>query len=803
MLVSVAHQNISAILENSSNSREIAKLYSEIYLLNNLSLGESKSIESKRDEFQATLKKILKNTNSEDLKRILLNMPNDLNNYLDHYIQTNTLFRNREMIHENILEKLLKLEEHIGALFINDTINGVDTKFAEQLLMLVIGYKESLFEIDKLLTKINFENYSTSKNFDVKPVIILIDQLSLRFQTITASEPQVASVADQTIQEIYKYKGLLLNYQRAFAALIDQKRDLETYQTEILVAMGTLDTNTSKSAQVLIEKVVRTIFASAFIIYSLIIFVIVALGFFIVKLFKSMELEIMNRKSAQKNLLHSEARLKALSDASFESIFFSEQGICLDQNLTAEKMFGYSQEEAKGKSGVDWFIPEDRDAVLKNMMSESEIAYEADALRKDGTTFPCEVQARMMDDNNKTFRITALRDISDRKKIETEKECALLLVTEQKKLSLVGQVAGKMAHDFNNILGSIMGNAELALLDCNEADIKRQLEIIFNQTLRGKNLTKNLVAFARDQEPKQEFFQLGEKIDLVLSLLKRDLEEVELRRKDKPKIPDLLADPGMIEHLMVNLIQNSIHATSKIASPCIIIQAYHETEYICFEIEDNGCGIPEEHLESIFDPAFTLKGSKDTKGLYATGIKGTGYGLSNVKKYIEQHKGKIKVESTLDSGTKIIVSFPVVKKELTKDEKMELSVSINYSGKLILLVEDEPSISDVQYRILSQAPCKHNVDIAPNGKVAIEMFNRNNYDLISLDYILPGGTSGMDVYIHVRESNKKIPILFISGNIEFLESLEILRKKDKQMNHLSKPCQNKDYVKGINQLLNT
>jgi len=801
MLISVANQNISVILENSSNSRKIARFYSEIYLLTHLSLDQSVPVETKCYELQGSLKKILNNTNSGNLKRILLNISNDLNLFLDQYLKASTIFNDREMTHNNILKRLLKLEEYIGVLFVHDTLHGEDTKFAEQLLMLIIGYKESLFEIDKLFTKINFDNYSTDKKFDVSPVVELIDQLSLRFQTITASEPQVAIIAEQTIQEISIYKQLLLKYQKSFSALIDKKRNLETSHTKILAVMGTLDTNISKSSQNLIEKVVRTIFISTSVVYFLVISVIVALGFFIIKLFKSMEVEIMNRKLAQDDLLHSEARLQALSDASFESIFFSEKGTCLDQNLTAEKMFGYSRKEAIGKSGIDWITHEDRDTVIKNMMSGSALPYEVEALRKDGTTFPCEIQVRMIDDGNKIFRISALRDISNRRMIEKEKKEALIFAAEQKKLSLVGQVAGKMAHDFNNILGGIMGNAEIALMDCNEADIKKRLDLIFTLSIRGENLTKNLVAFAEDQELKQEFFQLGEKIDLVLNILEKDLERVKQVREYKAKIPDLLADPGMIEHLMVNLIQNSIHATSKVENPCVTIRAYHKSDYIYIEIVDNGCGIPGEHLKSVFDPAFTLKGGKDAKNLYEKGIKGTGYGLSNVKKYIDQHKGKIEIDSTLESGTKITVSLPVVKKVLTKKEKMELSVSINHRGRLILLVEDESSISDVQCHILSQAPCNHKVDIAPNGKVAIDMFNRKNYDLISLDYILPGGISGMDVYNHVRECNKKIPILFISGNIEFLESVKKLRQKDKRMSHLSKPCKNINYVNGINLLL--
>ena len=179
-------------------------------------------------------------------------------------------------------------------------------------------------------------------------------------------------------------------------------------------------------------------------------------------------------------------------------------------------------------------------------------------------------------------------DITVHKKREEEKIKTQKIITDQKKLALVGQIAGKIAHDFNNILGIIMGNTELALLDCKDDKTKKTLELVFEQTLRGKNLTRNLVAFAKDQEPKQQFFSVNEKIELVLNLLKKDLEVIDVIKEDGHGVPYLLADPGMIEHALVNLIQNAIHAISLIEHPKIIIRTFHKDKNIYIEIEDNG-----------------------------------------------------------------------------------------------------------------------------------------------------------------------------------------------------------------------
>ena len=125
-------------------------------------------------------------------------------------------------------------------------------------------------------------------------------------------------------------------------------------------------------------------------------------------------------KAKIKALIEDNNRLKVLSDASFESIFLSEKGICLEQNSTAERMFGYTHDEAIGRCGTDWIVPEDREIVRKNMMSLISEPYEVTALRKDGSTFPAEIQAQTINYSGRSVRVIALRDVTDRR--ESEKE---------------------------------------------------------------------------------------------------------------------------------------------------------------------------------------------------------------------------------------------------------------------------------------------------------------------------------------------------------------------------------------------
>lgn len=508
----------------------------------------------------------------------------------------------------------------------------------------------------------------------------------------------------------------------------------------------------------------------------------------------------IDRQQSYENLKKSEHRYRQLFNLSNDAIIIHQSGRIIDANKTAIDILGYRIDQFQAMNISDLLSgahQKKAETELNQILSGQAVCFETEWRKSDNTLVPIEVSSKRVDEENDIVQSIG-RDISQRKRDQNEKVQALQFAAEQQKYALVGQVAGKMAHDFNNILGIIMGNAELALMNCSDESYKKVLTLIFQQSLRGKNLTGNLIAFARDQEPKQTYFNINEKLDLVLDLMEKDLEGIRLTRKYQETIPDLLADSGMIEHAIVNIIQNAIHAMGKVQDPDLTLETFSRDGHISVVIKDNGCGIPKAHLKNIFIPSFTLKGSKDVSGSYKTGIKGTGYGMSNVKKYIEQHRGKITLTSAENKGTSVTISLPLIEKELTPQEKYQIEQDPVCQGKSVLIVEDEADISRVQFRILSQAPFFHYVDIADNGTKAMEMFTAGEYDLVSLDYILPGNVNGMDVYHFIRKHNKIVPVLFVSGNLEFLESIRALKEVDPNIDHISKPCRNSEYARQVN-----
>jgi PAS domain S-box-containing protein len=454
------------------------------------------------------------------------------------------------------------------------------------------------------------------------------------------------------------------------------------------------------------------------------------------------------------------------------------------------------------------FHPDDRKKnkeLIKRLNANKEsYSFEARILLPDGTVREVISTAQGRYDNEEQLIrvLGTVHNITDRKQAEEEKRIALEFAANQSRRALIGRVAGKMAHDFNNVLMGIMGNAQLAIMDCDDENIRVKLERINEFALRGGDITSTLISYSIDQEPKQTYFKIENKIELVLKMIEKDLAEIKVSRNYKPGIPELLADPGMIQDALVNIIQNSIHAMSKVTNPMLNLKAYSQDGKVYVEVEDNGCGIPKEHQDSVYTPAFTLKGSHDETESYKFGITGTGYGMSNAKKYIvEKHKGKITLESEFGKGTRITIALKVIKGHLSSDEKEEVVKNQIFEKRRILLVEDEPAIADVQYQILTKAPFGHIVSIAANGQTAIDIFDRNKFDVVSLDYMLPGVINGLDVYHHIRENHKDIPVMFISGNVEFLESMKILKEKDPHLGHLSKPVDNLDYVNKINELI--
>jgi two-component system cell cycle sensor histidine kinase/response regulator CckA len=378
-----------------------------------------------------------------------------------------------------------------------------------------------------------------------------------------------------------------------------------------------------------------------------------------------------------------------------------------------------------------------------------------------------------------------LKDNSEEAKLKRQ-------IAQATKMQVVGQLAGGVAHDFNNILTAIIGHCDLVLMRHTPGDIDYDdIQQIKSNSNRAAGLTRQLLAFSRQQTLRPQVLRLPDVVSEVSHLLKRLLgETVELVVKHGRNLGPIRADPGQLEQVIINLAVNARDAMAPKGGGTLTIQTYSVkadqvaelgsdilpiADYSALSVTDTGTGIAPGVLGKIFEPFFTTK---------EVG-KGTGLGLSTVYGIVKQSGGFIFADSKVDEGARFVIYLPVHREEASaarsrspgKAKKDEL-----WGSGTVLLVEDEPTVRTVAERALTRHGYK--VVTADNGEDALEILNRGDtVDLLISDVVMPG----MDGPTMVREARKTRPdlkILFMSGYAE-----EQLRKSIdiENVNFLPKP----------------
>jgi len=378
-----------------------------------------------------------------------------------------------------------------------------------------------------------------------------------------------------------------------------------------------------------------------------------------------------------------------------------------------------------------------------------------------------------------------LKDNSEEAKLKRQ-------VAQATKMQVVGQLAGGVAHDFNNILTAIIGHCDLMSMRHTPGDSDYDdIQQIKSNSNRAAGLTRQLLAFSRQQTLRPQVLQLPDVVSEVSHLLKRLLgETVELVVKHGRSLGPIRADPGQLEQVIINLAVNARDAMVAKGGGALTIQTYSVkadqvaelgsdilpiADYSALSVTDTGTGIPPSVLGKIFEPFFTTK---------EVG-KGTGLGLSTVYGIVKQSGGFIFADSKVGEGTRFVIYLPVHREEAgaarsrktAKAKKDEL-----WGSGTVLLVEDEPMVRSVAERALTRHG--YTVITADNGEDALEIIARNEpIDLLISDVVMPG-MDGPTMVREARQSRPELKILFMSGYAE-----EQLRKSIdiENVNFLPKP----------------
>ena len=378
-----------------------------------------------------------------------------------------------------------------------------------------------------------------------------------------------------------------------------------------------------------------------------------------------------------------------------------------------------------------------------------------------------------------------LKDNSEEAKLKRQ-------VAQATKMQVVGQLAGGVAHDFNNILTAIIGHCDLMLMRHTPGDIDYDdIQQIKSNSNRAAGLTRQLLAFSRQQTLRPQVLQLPDVVSEVSHLLKRLLgETVELVVKHGRNLGPIRADPGQLEQVIINLAVNARDAMVPKGGGTLTIQTYSVNsnqvaelgsdilpiaDYSALSVTDTGSGIAPNVLGKIFEPFFTTK---------EVG-KGTGLGLSTVYGIVKQSGGFIFADSKVGEGTRFVIYLPVHREEAAagrsrrapKAKKDEL-----WGSGTVLLVEDEPTVRTVAERALTRHGYK--VLTADSGEEALDILGRGDpIDLLISDVVMPG-MDGPAVVREARKSRPDLKILFMSGYAEgqLRKSIDI-----ENVNFLPKP----------------
>jgi two-component system cell cycle sensor histidine kinase/response regulator CckA len=436
-------------------------------------------------------------------------------------------------------------------------------------------------------------------------------------------------------------------------------------------------------------------------------------------------------------------------------------------------MFGYDRpEEIVGKPASLVAHPDEisrmEDIMLRRQRGESVPSrYELRGIRKDGEPIDIEISATRTIYRGEAVSLAYIRDITERKRAEKEREKLQEQVRQSQKMEAVGVLAGGVAHDFNNLLSVINGYSELLLKGVARDDPRRSdIEQILQAGQRAASLTSQLLAFSRKQILHPVTLNLDDVVAQMSTMFRRLIgEDIALVCITRPGLGFVHADQGQIQQILMNLVVNARDAMPQGGRLTIetanvdIDEGYVRKHapmragpYIMLAISDNGIGMDSETQARIFEPFFTTKGAG----------KGTGLGLSTVYGIVKQSNGFLWVYSEPGKGTTFKIYLPRVQGEADKLSEDAKVVPDLRGSETVLVVEDEPSVRALAARILRERG--YTVIEASNGKEALRTAQEyaGKIHLVLADVVMPE-MSGKVLVSQIEAARPGIRALFISG----------------------------------------
>jgi signal transduction histidine kinase/ActR/RegA family two-component response regulator len=362
---------------------------------------------------------------------------------------------------------------------------------------------------------------------------------------------------------------------------------------------------------------------------------------------------------------------------------------------------------------------------------------------------------------NSCGRIWIFRDVSQARQLEAQ-------LRQSQKMEAIGQLAGGVAHDFNNILSALLMQTDLIeLIEHLPGEAIEGLKQLREDIHRAAGLTRQLLLFSRRQVMQSSVLDLNDIVNNLAKMLQRIIGEDVRLQLDLHALPlTTRADAGMVEQVLMNLVVNARDAMPEGGRLRIETMERVVTEdlaglcpdavpgrYVCFSVSDTGGGIPPEIMPRIFEPFFTTKEAG----------KGTGLGLATVFGIVKQHQGWIEVDNQPGQGVTFRIFLPASSRTETKAIQTETKARPRGGSETILLVEDELRVRKSISTILKRNG--YNVVAAANGSEALELWgaHRQKVALLLTDLVMPGGMKGHELARQLQSAESYLKVIYMSG----------------------------------------
>jgi PAS domain S-box-containing protein len=487
-------------------------------------------------------------------------------------------------------------------------------------------------------------------------------------------------------------------------------------------------------------------------------------------------IDITEQKRAETALRESEERHRRIVEASSDAFLLCSQGAVIYANPAALKLFRADHpEDLIGKRYLDLVHPDDRALSaerVKRNIDENWVASprEHRILALDGQVVHVESIGVPVQYRGETQVSGVFRDITERKLLEAERLSLEERLHRSEKMEALGQLAGGVAHDLNNVLGILSGYSELLLEEIPAGHrSRRHVEKILQSTEKGAAIIQDLLTLARRGVAVSEVVDLN---DVVSGFLMTPVFEkmrgfhprVTFRTECDPNLLTIKGSPVHLEKTLMNLVSNAMEAISDRGEVTIRTQGRYldkplrgydeiqEGDYAVLTVSDTGMGIPAEDREKIFEPFYTKK---------TMGRSGTGLGLTIVWGTVMDHEGYIDVQTEVGEGTAFMLYFPVTREEPLAPQQKESIERYMGKGESVLVVDDIAEQREVASSLLTRLG--YEVHAVSSGAAAADYLKGNKADILVLDMIMAPGIDGLETYRRVLDINPQQKAILVSG----------------------------------------